>query len=60
MQRAGGKGIDIRDVIEENVNLILEDTNLIETMGRFKFNANKVYPWLQKHGVNIKANFNIK
>ena len=60
MQKASGKGIDIRDIIEENVNLILEDTNLIETMGRIKFNANKVYPWLQKHGVNIKANFNVK
>ena len=60
MQRAGGKGIDIRDIIEENVNLILEDTNLIETIGRIKFDANKVYPWLQKHGVNIKANFNVK
>ena len=60
MQRAGGKGIDIRDIVEENVNLILEDTNLIETMGRIKFDANKVYPWLEKHGVNIKANFNVK
>ena len=60
MEKAGGKGIDIRDIIEENVNLILEDTNLIETMGRIKFDANKVYPWLQKHGVNIKANFNVK
>ena len=60
MQKASGKGIDIRDIIEENVNLILEDTNLIETIGRIKFDANKVYPWLQKHGVNIKANFNVK